>query len=142
MTHRLAENRYDCKRYAAKAHLGQVSDMPRPGKPKAKKPPKTEIHSLLARRIEEEMGKRTLNAHSLQRYGAVQRTIWDLLNAGSDPRLSTIIKVATALGLKPADLLREGAERRIVIPLHAPPPPMIPPPAAPLEKQDRKKTKR
>lgn len=138
----LVENRYDCKRYAAKPPFGHGSDMPRQGKPKARKPPKTEIHSLLARRIDEEMKRRQLNANQLKKYGGVQRTIWDLLNIGSDPRLSTIIKTATALGMKPADLLREGPDRRIVIPLHNSPPPMIPGPGPKPHAQDRKKSKR
>lgn len=142
-TDTLAENRYDCKRYAAKPTFGHVSGMPRHGKQKPRKPPKTEVHALLARRIEEEMDRRGLNANKMKKYGGVQRTIWDLLNAGSDPRLSTIVKIATALGgMKPADLLREGPERRIVIPLHPPNPPMIP--AAPNnpDKRDRKKARR
>lgn len=138
----LAEYHYKVKRHAANRPLRHVSGMPRPGRPKVRKPPRSEMHALLARRIEEEMGRRTLNANQLKKYGAVQRTIWDLLNIGSDPRLSTIVKIATALGLKTADLLREGPERRIVIPLHSDDGPMIPPHPSRPEKQDRKKGRR
>lgn len=74
----------------------------------------------------------------------MQRTLWDVLNMGSDPRLSTIRRTANALGIKAADLLREGADKRVnVIPLHGEPPKMIPPSATPqADKHDRKKRRR
>jgi hypothetical protein len=70
----------------------------------------SELHALFVRRVKEELKFRKLNPHSLEEYGIKQRTLADVL-CGADPRLSTIRNVATALGMKAADLLREGQVR-------------------------------
>lgn len=109
------ENRYLCKRTAARLVFGQVNPMGRQRKPRERKEPKSELHALFARRVQEELDRRELTATGLQKYGAVQRTLWDVLNAGSDPRLSTIRKTAKALGMNAAaDLLREGPDKRVI----------------------------
>lgn len=105
----------------------------------------TPLHALFIRRVNEEMRARKLNPNRLKEYGVKTRTLADVLN-GADPKLSTIYAVAKAMGImSPADLLREGADRRanVVIPLHQPQPRMIPAPhAEQRDKQDRKKRSR
>lgn len=90
------------------------------------------------------MKARGLNPNTLAEYGVKQRTLADVL-LGADPRLSTIHAAAKALGMKTADLLREGEDRRItakVTDLHPPRSPIIPPNMEPTSKQDRKKHRR
>jgi hypothetical protein len=69
--------------------------------------PKTPLHALFVRRLREEMGARRLNPYAMKEYGAVQRTLADALKIGTDVRLSTIYKAATALGLEAWQLLKE-----------------------------------
>lgn len=103
----LAEARYNCKRYAAKSKLGQVSGVPRPRKtPKVRKEPKTTSHAIFMRRIKEELEEKKLNPNALEAFGAVQRTLQDALD-GADSRLSTIHRTAKALGLDAWQLLKD-----------------------------------
>lgn len=116
--------------------------MTRTRKRREAKPPLTADHALFVRRVREEMKARGLNPNRLEEYGVKQRTLADVLR-GADPRLSTIHAAAKALGMKTADLLREGADMRItskVTDLHPPRSPIIPPNMEP--KQDRKKHRR
>lgn len=105
----------------------------------------SELHALFVRRVREELKARGLNPHSLEEFGIKQRTLADVLR-GADPRLSTVRSAAVALGMKAADLLREGPDRRItnVTDLHSPMPPMLPkaPPASRESVQDRSKRRR
>jgi hypothetical protein len=83
-------------------------------KPREHKPPLTPLHALFVRRVNEELADKKLNATNLQDYGAVQRTLWDVLNIASDPRLSTLYRTATALGMELHQLLRERQESKRV----------------------------
>jgi hypothetical protein len=103
----LAEYRYFCKRSAANGGLGHRKGVGRPRKQRQHKPPLTSLHALFVRRVNEELAAKKLNATNLQEYGAVQRTLWDVLNTATDPRLSTLYRTATALGMEPHQLLRE-----------------------------------
>lgn len=87
--------------------------MVRTRKPRNPKEPLTPLHALFVRRVREEMQSRQLNPNKLKDYGVKQRTLADVL-LGADPRLSTIQATAKALGIQsPADLLREGMDKRI-----------------------------
>jgi hypothetical protein len=144
ITSNLADYRYLSKRNAATSALGQLCAMGRIRKKRPPREPMTELHALFVRRVREEMKARGLNPHQLEEYGVKQRTLADTLR-GTDPRLSTIYETARALGMKAADLLREGQDKRIsgVIPLHGPQPRMIPESSAATGKAgDRKKRTR
>ena len=58
-------------------------------------------------------------AHVADRAGIGRTTLWKLLDAsgtkGSDPRLSTIVKLAAVLEVTPADLLEAPAARGCVM---------------------------
>lgn len=115
MTPTLAELRYKCKRYAAKPDLVQLIAVPRKRKPRELKEPKTPLHALFVRRVEEELKLRTLNTNSIKKFGAKQRTVWDAIYSGSDIRLSTIYKIATALGMMEAwPLLKERDSNNVI----------------------------
>jgi len=112
MTGTLADNRYNCKRYAANEVLRHGKPVGKSRKPRQPKEPKSWLHALFIRRLHEELKARDLNPNRLHELGAKQRTVADALR-GSDPRLSTILKVAQAMGMaSPADLLREGKQHR------------------------------
>lgn len=108
----LAEYRYLSKRSAANGGFGQLKGVARPRKHRPPKPPLTPLHALFVRRVKEELEDKKLNATNLQDYGAVQRTLWDVLNIASDPRLSTLYRTATALGMEASQLLRERQESK------------------------------
>lgn len=101
----------------------------------------TALHALFVRRVREEMTARGLNPNRLQDYGIRQRTLADILN-GADPRLSTIYAAATALGMKGADLLREGPEKRVIKLAEFQENPTILPPQHASHAPDRKKRRR
>jgi len=122
---------------------GTVSPMGRQRQPRPPKPPMSELHALFVRRVREEMKARALNPHKLEEYGIKQRTLADVLR-GADPRLSTVHAAATALGMKAADLLREGAGHRSTV-VQMPRTPRILSPESPTtarQAADRKKVRR
>lgn len=89
------------------------------GRPRTVKPqpPTCGLHELFLRRVKEEMSRLQLSADRQleDRNGSKlpQRTISDTMGKQADPKLKTVARFATALGIHPWELLveREDAER-------------------------------
>src|SRR2546423_952316 len=99
MTEILAENRSKIKRYAAIDYFGHFVEV-RHGK---RKEPKTTLQALVMDRLREELESQGINPTALGRRAkamklgkTLQRTVNDILNGISDPRLGTIHTVSTA----------------------------------------------
>lgn len=88
-----------------------VAEQHKPMKQAKKKAPKTTLQALFIRRVQQEMDARDLSENALcARVGGLkQRTLNDVMN-GADPRLETVYKIATALGINPWHLFLEAQD--------------------------------
>lgn len=118
MTASLAEYRQQCKRHAANWLFGQFDGVRKPAR---RKTPKTPLQALFIERLRHELAASGLSVNALgQRsqsmgLGNVTRTVNDVLNGISDPRLETVYTVAQALGIAPWELLKPGATRKSTV---------------------------
>lgn len=76
-----------------------------------RKEPLNDLQKLFLKRVQEELDDRGLSRAGLagRAGGPKQTTFNDIMN-GSDPRLSSIHEIATALGIQAWQLLRESAD--------------------------------